>query len=161
MLWEIPAENSKINMLEMVPLSATSLALLPPADSTAYCFPGADKRKPLYPDTVSKYWVRACEKAGVKDFRLHDLRTAGGSHLATDHPYPIVSRVLGHKLRGGGAATVRYVQIEEDDSRGAAVETTRAGELGGCDYRRSACQGRERRSAESGSFRATRRLPRP
>jgi integrase len=123
MLWRIPAENSKIDIEEFVPLSDLALEQLPPVDAGGPCFPGRETPM-LHPDTVSKYWVKACEIAKVEDFHLHDLRTAGGSYLSAthDHAYAIISRVLGHKLRQGGAVTHRYTVIEEDDPQVRAVK---------------------------------------
>lgn len=117
MLWRIPPENSKIEIEEFVPLSDRALALLPAkGKKTAPCFPGRDTGT-LFPDTVSKYWNKACELAKVEDFHLHDIRTAGASYLGAIHASAVVSRVLGHKPRGGGAAIHHYLMIEEEDPR--------------------------------------------
>lgn len=69
---------------------------------------------PYHEDAVSRAFARACERAGVENARLHDLRhhfatmlKRNGSDLAT------IAALLGHSRRSGLVMTLRYAHIED------------------------------------------------
>lgn len=105
-------EHTKNGMRRSVPLTGKSLELLrerylSKADSTDFVFPG---EKPS-PQKVCKGvlsserhfditapWTRARKKAGLSDFRFHDLRHTTASYLAMNGASLIeIAGVLGHK----------------------------------------------------------------
>ena len=58
-------------------------------------FPGKDK---LNPTKIRNSWVRVIERAGVENFRFHDLRHTAASYLAMNGATLIeLSHILGHK----------------------------------------------------------------
>lgn len=58
-------------------------------------FPGKNKTTPV---DLKKPWTTACRRAGLTDFRFHDLRHSAASYLAMNGASTIeIAAVLGHK----------------------------------------------------------------
>jgi integrase len=58
-------------------------------------FPGLSRDKPL---AIDFFWRRALKRAGVRNFRFHDLRHSAASYLAmSGATAPEIAAVLGHK----------------------------------------------------------------
>lgn len=75
---------------------------------TNLLFPGEDPKKPM---TLRKCWNTAMEKAGIKDFRFHDLRHSAASYLAMNGAtLTEISEVLGHKTL---QMVKRYAHLSE------------------------------------------------
>ena len=70
-------------------------------------------------DEVKRSFNTACRKAGIKDFRFHDLRHTFASHLVMNGvDLKTVMRLLGHKdIR----MTLRYAHLSKEHLQ-AAVE---------------------------------------
>lgn len=64
-------------------------------------------------DALKKGMERACERAGIKDLRLHDLRRTAATRLAlkTGNMF-LVKALTGHKT---DAMAARYMQVGADD----------------------------------------------
>ena len=58
-------------------------------------FPSSDPERPI---DIRKPWETALKRAGIKDFRFHDLRHSAASYLAmSGASLPEIAGVLGHK----------------------------------------------------------------
>lgn len=83
-----------------VPISLTAYNLLKEHNkirkiNTDFVFPRADGKKPL---ELRHQWEEAIKRAGIKDFRFHDLRHTAASYLAMNGATLVeISEILGHK----------------------------------------------------------------
>ncbi len=73
-----------------------------------YVFPSPHHDRPL---CIRMTWENAVEKAGIKDFRFHDLRHSAASYLAMNGATTSeIAEVLGHKTL---AMVKRYAHLSE------------------------------------------------
>jgi integrase len=80
--------------------------------------------KPYNPYQVSMAFKRACKRAGVPDFRFHDLRHDFASNLVQrGNDIYLVQHLLGHR---DGRMTQRYAHLRVEDLR-RAVDTLEGG----------------------------------
>ena len=87
---------------------------------TDLVFPG-DTGKPL---EVGKMFRDACERAGVTDFRFHDLRHSTASYIAMNGgTLAEIAEVLGHKTL---AMVKRYAHLTEGHTRSVLERMTTA-----------------------------------
>lgn len=78
-----------------------------------WLFPRPDGQEPIY---FRKAWYSALEKAGVDDFRFHDLRHSTASYLAMGGATPLdIAAVLGHKTL---QMVKRYAHLSEAHTAG-------------------------------------------
>jgi len=117
----LPEAGSKTGA-RRVPLSKAALEIILPLwtaqgkPSTGWMFPGLDPTKPV--DNLRKPFLRACERAGIKDLRIHDLRHSAASILiASGASLRVVGGVLGHKSE---RTTSRYAHLSDDTIAAAA-----------------------------------------
>jgi integrase len=76
-------------------------------------FPGLQLDKPL---AIDAYWYQALSRAGIKDFRFHDLRHSAASYLAmSGATAPEIAAVLGHKQL---QMVKRYAHLGEQHTAG-------------------------------------------
>jgi integrase len=96
--WAIPPENVKTATFRTVPLSKKSLTILEKMDTLKKS--GDDRIFHMWRDsaTVSKGFRRLTVRAGVDDFRFHDLRHEGVSRLfeTTDLTDSEIMSITGH-----------------------------------------------------------------
>jgi integrase len=86
-----------------------------PPSSSALIFP-ADT-DPTKPADLRRSWQTALRRAGIADFRRHDLRHSAASALAASGASLLtIGAVLGHR---SASATQRYVHLTENDLRDA------------------------------------------
>src|SRR5262249_24526986 len=72
-------------------------------------------------------WENACERAGIKDFRFHDLRHCFGSWLAMNGTAPkAMMELMGHKT---AAMTMRYSHLSVEYKRQAVAKLPKLGNL--------------------------------
>ena len=72
-------------------------------------------------------WENACERAGIKDFRFHDLRHCFGSWLAMNGTAPkAMMELMGHKT---AAMTMRYSHLSVEYKRQAVARLPKLGNL--------------------------------
>jgi len=92
----------------------------------ARVFPGTNAfRSP----PIDKAWERAKKTARIDNLRIHDLRHACGSYLASAGASAFqIAAILGH--RSGPGLTARYVHLVAEDSRGL-MESALSGVLKG------------------------------
>lgn len=73
--------------------------------------------KPYSPDKVSVAFKRTCKRAGVENFRFHDLRHDFASNLVQKgNDLYVVQRLLGHR---DGRMTQRYAHLKVENLREA------------------------------------------
>lgn len=78
---------------------------------TDLVFPGTDPEKPV---ELDKAWHTALKRAGIQDFRFHDLRHCTASYLAMNGATMMeIAAVLGHKTL---SMVKRYAHIAESHS---------------------------------------------
>jgi integrase len=76
-------------------------------------FPG---RKGEKPTDIRTAWIEALEKAGIADFRFHDLRHTAASYLAMNGAtLAEIAEVLGHKTL---QMVRRYAHLSESHTAG-------------------------------------------
>jgi integrase len=102
-----------------VHLGAAAVAILDAVeDKSGYVIHGLDQSKPLPVSTAEKAWTRLCERAGILDGRLHDLRHTAGTFAALAGANAFAVRdLLGHRTL---AMTGRYVERAADMVRATA-----------------------------------------
>lgn len=96
--WTIPPENVKTSTFRTVPLSKKSLGIL--EKMATFKVKGEDRVFHMWLNsaTVSKGFRRLTVRAGVEDFRFHDLRHEGVSRLfeTTDLTDSEIMSITGH-----------------------------------------------------------------
>lgn len=88
---------------------------------TALVFPSHDGTTPM---SIRTAWEHAVKRAGIVDFRFHDLRHSAASYLAMNGASLVeIADVLGHKTL---AMVKRYVHLSEAHTRGVVERMNRA-----------------------------------
>jgi integrase len=78
----------------------------------ALVFPG---RSGIRPIVMKKAWYSALAKAGIENFRFHDLRHTAASYLAMNGAsIPEIAAVLGHKSHQMAS---RYAHLSDGHTR--------------------------------------------
>ena len=113
--------QTKNNELKAVPMNETvwkAIKGLPNRLDTPYLFAEPDGR-PVTPNKVSMAFRRARKRAGLDDFRLHDLRHHFASYLTMNgHNSKTVQDLLGHKV---AAMTARYSHLSPEHLKAAVA----------------------------------------
>ncbi len=97
---QILLQDTKNGSSRAVPLAGHALDLIERLSKvrridTDLLFPGADASRPV---DLKKPWTTALRKAGIVDFRFHDLRHSAASYLAMNGASTLeIAAVLGHK----------------------------------------------------------------
>ncbi|ASL44676.1 hypothetical protein bAD24_I14420 [Burkholderia sp. AD24] len=123
--WQIPAQHTKTGKARSVPLTLRAvrcvkfLKLLRSRNSelvfhpfTATSLNGETKTRS---DSVSAFFHRISQQAGLKDFRFHDLRHEGISRFIVNNPrMPLLAamQAFGHESM---AMTLRYAQLRPNE----------------------------------------------
>jgi integrase len=69
---------------------------------------------------LQKYWEQFRDAAGLRDFRLHDLRHNFASHAAMNkETLPMIGRLLGHTRV---QSTARYAHLDDEHAMEAAEQ---------------------------------------
>jgi integrase len=91
-------KNGSPRHLPIIPPVLEQIKALPrPIDSATFLFPGIEEHENAY-HYFRRYWDEALEKAGIEDFRFHDLRHSAASYLTeASVPLVTVAEILGHK----------------------------------------------------------------
>ena len=72
---------------------------------------------------IREAWEYAVKRAGIADFRFHDLRHTFASYLAMNGATLEIAEVLGHKTL---AMVKRYAHLSEAHTRGVVERMNRA-----------------------------------
>ncbi len=85
------------------------------ANGCPWVFPGGRKNQTSHVKEPKTAWARICERAGLENLRLHDLRrTLGSWQAATGASLPVIGKTLGHKQQ---ATTQIYARLNLDPVR--------------------------------------------
>jgi integrase len=109
----ITLHRTKNKRVRRVPLRGQALELMRAHAKvrrlgSTLVFPGRDAQRPV---TVDKAWRVALRRAGVSDFRFHDLRHSAASYLAMNGATPSeIAEILGHRTL---AMVQRYAHLSE------------------------------------------------
>jgi integrase len=109
-----------------VPLTGPALALMHQHAKvrrldTTLVFPNTTGRRPV---GIREAWEYAVKRAGIVDFRFHDLRHTAASYLAmSGASLAEIAEVLGHKTL---AMVKRYAHLSEAHTRGVVERMNRA-----------------------------------
>jgi integrase len=134
-LWTIPAEKFKTGKAVAVPLSRPVVEILERRKSEidpkakdprdAYVFPNRSSTSDrLYIAEPKGVMKRLCEQADIAPVRLHDLRRTLASWATMNGtPYPVVARMIGHKVQG---VTGVYARFDLEAVRKAFEQTAEA-----------------------------------
>jgi len=119
-VWRIPdTKAGEPQRIALTPQAVTVLKrryLEAGAPRFGFVFAGPGKRGHL--DDPKKAWQRICARAGLANFRIHDLRHTFASYLAmTNANQFLVSKALGHKTL---ASSKRYIQLPLSSLRQAS-----------------------------------------
>jgi integrase len=121
-VWRIPI--TKTGDSHLLPLPAPAIAILtdlPSLGTSDWVFPSFGACGHLV--EPSEAWQRICQRAGVKNVRVHDLRHSLASWMiAAGYNLPMVGRALNHTQ---SRTTERYAHLELGPLR-AALERTAA-----------------------------------
>lgn len=118
-LWIKPAKRTKQRKEHRVPLSDAAVALLIEMNElkgeSEYLFPSTNG---TWRTEINDAWNRIRKAAGLKDFRLHDLRHSFASIGASNGlSLEMIGSLLGH---GEVTTTARYSHLFDDALRSAA-----------------------------------------
>lgn len=88
---------------------------------TDLVFPGLDRQSPA---DIGLAWEKARDRAGITDFRFHDLRHTAASYLAMNGAsLAEIAEILGHKSFD---MVKRYAHLSEQHTAGVVARMTQA-----------------------------------
>lgn len=108
----LDGSDTKNSEPRSIPLNEEALAALEDQRrrhqlTSAYIFPKATTREPY--KEIKDGFAAACRRAGIYNFRFHDLRHTFASHLAmAGVPLTTIAKLLGHKTL---TMTLRYAHL--------------------------------------------------
>jgi integrase len=90
-------KNGDRRTLVLLPHVAEALRPFQSSDPARYLF-GSPRTKYQTPASIDTAWRTAVARAGIRDFRFHDLRHCCASYLAqAGKPLNVIAEVLGHR----------------------------------------------------------------
>jgi len=122
----IRLEETKNGERRSIPLATPALRIFQDLNKvrridTDMVFPRADGKEPI---DLRKTFARTAEKAGLDDFRFHDLRHTAASYLAMNGASLLeIADILGHKTL---AMVKRYAHLSENHNAGVLERMNRA-----------------------------------
>jgi len=121
-VWRIPdSKNGEPVLVALVPEAVEILNNRDPK-KTGFVFPAESKTGYLSPP--KKRWQALLKRAGIADFRIHDLRRSLGSWQAiSGASLAIIGKSLGHK---SADATLIYARLSMDPVRASVNTATTA-----------------------------------
>lgn len=141
-LWVVPVGDSKTSKELDIVLSEHVLSILRERRSRVpgdFVFPGRNGRTNEHMQEPRFGWLRICERAGLKNLHIHDLRRSLASfQIDTGTPLEVIQKTLGHESK---TTTEIYARLALDTVR-ASVELAALEILKGCNQKssQSTCQ---------------------
>jgi integrase len=125
-MWTIPAGEAKAGEQMCVPLIPFAIEILKKRQASdgksEWVFPGRGRTGHLVEPKGG--WARVRKRAGLTDFRFHDLRRTMGSWMAgMGFSLPVIGKTLGHRSL---QATQIYARLEDSPVRAAMESATAA-----------------------------------
>jgi integrase len=109
-------KNNERRMVSLVGHAMEAVRAIPRRIDTPLRFPGPNKHKSM---DLRAPWEAALKRAGISDFRWHDLRHSTASYLAMNGAS--LAEVLGHKTL---AMVKRYSHLSEAHTSGVVERMT-------------------------------------
>jgi integrase len=119
-IWHIPRKHSKTGKSRQVPLTARAIRLLKEQKPTNA--KPEDRVFSTWRDTrtMGLTFQRICTRAGVLDFRFHDLRhTSISRYVAEGHPPAVLMKITGHSKY---ITFERYVNLTDNELVGTVAK---------------------------------------
>ena len=119
----IHLETTKNGERRTLPLTGYALDLMRqhPRNDSLFLFPSQSGDRPA---NIRDAWVGAVKRAGLVDFRLHDLRHTAASYLAMSGASLMeIAEILGHKSL---AMTRRYSHLSQEHTRSVVERMNQA-----------------------------------
>ena len=123
----LPDTKTGPRTISLSPEAATVLSRIPRLPGNPYVIPRKVRGKVMR--NLNDPWDIVCERAGLKDMRLHDCRHSYASRALTlGESLPMIGRRLGHTQV---ETTVRYAHLAQDSVRESAgrIADSIAGDL--------------------------------
>lgn len=101
--WDTPGTETKNGIAHLLPLSEEAMPILKARNEQRnpqcpWVFPSDHNSKSGHLEEPKKAWRRIIKRAGLKDFRLHDLRRTRGSWMAiAGASQYVIGKALNHK----------------------------------------------------------------
>jgi integrase len=121
----IVLQHTKNDRRRAIPLTGLALTMMRKVyddrdDSCPFVFPGKSGDGPV---DLRTPWVNALKRAGIEDFRFHDLRHSAASYLAmSGASLPEIAEVLGHKTY---EMVKRYSHLSDQHTAGVIERMNR------------------------------------
>ncbi|WP_425361575.1 tyrosine-type recombinase/integrase [Candidatus Tisiphia endosymbiont of Ceraclea dissimilis] len=118
--WDIPGIETKNGESHLLPLSKQAMEILKARNEQRdpqcpWVFPSDHDSKSGHLEDPKRAWNRIREKAGLKDFKLHDLRRTMGSWMAiAGASQYVIGKALNHK---SPKSTLIYARLTIDPVR--------------------------------------------
>ncbi|WP_341794084.1 MULTISPECIES: tyrosine-type recombinase/integrase [unclassified Rickettsia] len=116
--WHIPAHKSKNGIPHLLPLAGKAIEILSERNkekNNGWVFPSPRKSKSGHFQEPKKKWQKIVKKAGLEDFRIHDIRRTMGSWMAINGASQyIIGKALNHK---SPKSTKIYARLSIDPVR--------------------------------------------
>ena len=115
-------DTTKNGERRVLPLTGQALELMRqhPKGKSKFVFPGPHTGKPL---SLRTTWQTAVKRAGLEDFRFHDLRHSCASYLAMNGASLLdIATILGHRDL---ETTKRYSHLSDGHIRNVLADMTR------------------------------------
>ena len=104
----------------LAPEAVAVLSRIPRRADNPHVIPGKIKGRPMR--NLNDPWEIVCERAGLEDMRIHDVRHSYASRaLALGESPPMIGRLLGYTQV---ETTARYAHLAEDSVRESAVRVS-------------------------------------
>ena len=116
----LPDTKTGPRTISLSPEAAAVLSVISRVDGNPFVIPGKITGKAMR--NLNDPWEVICERAGLKDMRLHDCRHSYASRaLALGESLPMIGRLLGHTQV---VTTARYAHLAEDSVKESAVRVS-------------------------------------
>ena len=103
--------------ITLAPEAVKDLSRIPRVPDNPFVIPGRIKGKAMC--NLNDPWDVICDRAGLKDMRIHDCRHSYASRaLALGESLPMIGRLLGHTQV---ETTARYAHLAQDSVRDSWV----------------------------------------
>ena len=116
---ELRLEDSKTGprTIVLAPEAVEVLSRIPRLADNPHVIPGKIRGRPMR--NLNDPWDIVCERAGLADMRIHDVRHSYASRaLALGESLPMIGRLLGHTQV---ETTARYAHLAQDSVRESAI----------------------------------------
>ena len=113
----LPDSKTGPRTITLTPEAVDVLSRIPRLEDNPHVIPGNIRGRPMR--NLNDPWEIVCERAGLADMRIHDVRHSYASRaLALGESLPMIGRLLGHTQV---ETTARYAHLAQDSVRESAI----------------------------------------